>query len=360
MKTVIIQTVVPDYRIGLFSGLRKEMGDNLLILCGRKDFGTLVTADSAVSLVDKVANHYLFGKTLLWQSLPWRTVVSADIVIVNGNVRNISTTILSLIRKLTKKRTINWNHLKGRNWWVSSLRAFHLRLFDCMICYTQEELKAAKQRYPWLKVYAAPNACMNKRDCCPEALESTAVKDVVYVGRLVENKKPVFLLRAFKKALEGNIVPNNTKLCFVGAGPEETKLREIIYRDYSLKDRVDFAGHVSDVQTLKSIYGKSLIAVSPGYVGLSCIQAFAFGVPMVISKTEPHSPEIEACVEGFNSYFYETDNIDSFCKTIDQAYKERDKIVRNRMVLAEWTAEHYSFENMIKQFLSVINQTWSK
>ena len=73
-------------------------------------------------------------------------------------------------------------------------------------------------------------------------------------------------------------------------------------------DRVRFAGHVSDFETLSSYYWNALVSVSPGYAGLSLIQSHWFGVPMIIARDEPHAPEIEAAIEGENAVLVTSDS----------------------------------------------------
>ncbi|MDH8179555.1 glycosyl transferase, partial [Klebsiella pneumoniae] len=67
---------------------------------------------------------------------------------------------------------------------------------------------------------------------------------------------------------------------------------------------------------LKEIYSKSFVSISPGYVGLSITQSLSFGVPMLVSKDENHSPELEALQTGLNGGFFNTNDPQSLADEI--------------------------------------------
>ena len=119
-------------------------------------------------------------------------------------------------------------------------------------------------------------------------------------------------------------------------------------------------GHIQDTSVLRKLYGSSFCSVSSGYVGLSATQSFSFGIPMIVSKDEPHSPEIEACQAGFNCKFFQTDNVDDLACKLSAFYSEREHFFRLRNQISEFTAENYSFEAMRDTFIQAIGETWEK
>jgi hypothetical protein len=86
---------------------------------------------------------------------------------------------------------------------------------------------------------------------------------------------------------------------------------------------------------------------------LSAIQSFGFGVPMLVSKDENHSPEIEA-VNELNSTFFETDNIDSCGIEILKYFKNKNKWVSTREKIVEHCKKNYSAENMTQTFIKLV------
>jgi len=75
---------------------------------------------------------------------------------------------------------------------------------------------------------------------------------------------------------------------------------------------------------------------------------------MIVSRKEKHSPEIEACEEGFNTVFFETDSVDSLASHLAAIYS--DAVVWNarREAIAERIADKYTYDGMISTFESAI------
>ncbi|GAB3365846.1 hypothetical protein GCM10027431_07270 [Lysobacter rhizosphaerae] len=119
-------------------------------------------------------------------------------------------------------------------------------------------------------------------------------------------------------------------------------------------DRVKFFGHVTDREELRKLYEHALVSASPGYVGLSITQSFAFGVPMIISQTEPHSPEIEAAIAGFNCAFFETDNADDFARVLSECFESKTEWLGRRSAIALECANAYSTELMAERLLGFL------
>ena len=105
---------------------------------------------------------------------------------------------------------------------------------------------------------------------------------VLSVGRLSKEKAHVDLLSAFKQLRETNS-ELNCRLIFVGDGPERGRL-EAAAESPGLKDRVVFAGQVSDVN---SFYAAAGVFVLPSHSEGSphvLLEAMAARVPVVATK----------------------------------------------------------------------------
>jgi glycosyltransferase involved in cell wall biosynthesis len=343
---VLQQPVIPDYRMGLFLLLKEHFGDDFSIFAGEVDFNkTTRSTPEAWKYFGKVRNHFIFGGGFLWQSGGVRAMLRADVLIVNANMRMLSNDFVLLARKMLGRRTIMWGHAEGKNAMAGLARGLFLRLCDSFIAYTDSQKDQLKKSYPWLRVRSAPNSCVFVRDCVPAVDPDGNYCDIIYVGRLVGEKKVRLLLEGFILALERGILPENARLVYVGAGPETDSLTAMA-RGHGASGRVEFAGHVSDVAKLREFYSRALVSVSPGYVGLSATQSFSFGVPMLVARNEFHSPEIEACREGMNAMFFESDNPSDLAEKLALFFKDKDQWAAKRVEISEWTKSHYSFEVM--------------
>ena len=360
VSIAIQQTIIPDYRMGLFRLLREHWGDQFQIYAGEADFGrSPVSTSDAWKCFQRINNVYLFGHRFLWQVGSLRALLSADVTVLNANMRVLSGVFVQGIRKLIGRPTVLWGHVQGQNAFASILRGLYLRSCDGFIAYTESQAELLRERYPWLKVWVAANSCVSSSDCVPVIAESRELNSFLYVGRLVEAKKVRLLLDGFIQAREQSLISDSIRLVFVGDGAERPVL-EARANEAGVSDVVDFKGHVSAVETLRSYYRTAICSVSSGYVGLSATQSFSFGVPMLIADDEFHSPEIEACKEGFNAMFFSSNNANSLAHKLGQMLNFKSEYLVRREVVAAWTQSNYSFEVMRDVFVDAVDGVLGK
>lgn len=341
--------------MGLILLLREKWGDAFQVYAGDADFGgSPVSTEDAWGYFERVDNRYLFGGRFLWQWGCFRKLLSADVTILNGNMRMLSNTAVLLLRRGLGRRTILWGHAKGRNGVASVLRGLYLRLCNGFIAYTESQAQSLRERYRFLTVWVAANACVHAEDCVPLHAEIDEVDSILYVGRLVKAKKVRLLLEGFIQARQTGKLPDSIRLVFVGDGAERTALEEMV-EAAGLTQRVEFAGHVGDVAKLREYYRRAICSVSPGYVGLSATQSFSFGVPMLVARDEFHSPEIEACQKGFNAEFFQSDDVNSLASALEEMYRDKRTWFAKRKDIAEWTRSKYSFQAMAESFQAAIS-----
>jgi glycosyltransferase involved in cell wall biosynthesis len=198
-------------------------------------------------------------------------------------------------------------------------------------------------------VVAARNALYRKAEL--GALPPQGRTGFIFVGRLVPEKKPDVLIRAFLDA-RGQL-PKGTCLTLVGDGPLRPSLeRQVATAD--AEESVRFVGHVSDLPTLRTLYADALASVSPGPVGLSLIQSLGFGVPMIIAGAPNHGPEIEAAREGYNSLMCEHGSAASLTRALLRVSAERETWLSRARDIAEDCRSSYSLDLMVDRVVEAI------
>jgi glycosyltransferase involved in cell wall biosynthesis len=225
------------------------------------------------------------------------------------------------------------------------------RLTDALVVYTETEARELRARMPGAEITATPNALYSVNEIGPAPGASPCT--FVYVGRLVESKKPGLALDAFLRVRRD--LPLDCTLVFIGDGPLRLQLQSTA-RVARAQDRVRFLGpcDATDTALLRSIYGESIASLSPGYVGLSIIQSLSFGIPMILARDEPHAPEIEAAVEGENAVIVESDSPDAFGRALVTVARERDSWLARRPAIARRCAERYAVELMAERLLASV------
>lgn len=354
LDLVILQTCLPDYRQSLFEKLAGA-DPRIHLVCGQSYFTEgLALRSEPAPWRTSVDNQYYFQRSTLWQSGVLSLIAESQVVITEFNPRILSTWILLLRRWIKGRRTILWGHLWGQHgpkWVAQCMRYLMLKLSDGMICYTRSQQSELQRILPNLPSWAASNSCVTREQCMPTDPPETA-PCVVYIGRLIREKKPMLLLEAFARAMPR--LPCDAKLLLIGDGTERVGLEKRA-QELGLTDRIELPGHIGDVERLRKEYARAVVAVSPGYVGLSAIQAMAFGVPMLVSRNESHSPEIEACVEGKTAEFFDTDNVDDLADRLAGFFASDSAWRHRRAEISSFIADNYTFDGMVEKFVEAIN-----
>jgi glycosyltransferase involved in cell wall biosynthesis len=351
--TALLQTTIPEYRASIVTALRARLGGQLLVLAGENDFEPTVRLTVADLGVVVVPNVYLIGRRLVWQRRCIRRLLQPDVVVLELNPRVLSSWVVLAVRHIRRKPTVLWGHAWPRSGAASQtdrIRHAMRRLASGILVYTDTQADELSHRMPKATIRSAPNALYSQR-LAVAATDTRTARDVLFVGRLVARKKPALLLEAFLAALPS--LPDDTSLVFVGDGDLREQLEQRV--DIAgAEDRVRFEGSVTDFQALRNLYWDALVSVSPGYVGLSLIQSLWFGVPMIIARDEPHSPEIEAAQDGTNSILVASDSITDLRDAIAGAFADRAAWAARGPSIARACSARYSVESMVGSMVEVI------
>jgi glycosyltransferase involved in cell wall biosynthesis len=341
----IAQTTVTDYRLPVFSALGKSVSD-FAVIAGQESFDRSVPLPPYNSdWICSVRNVFLLRRSCLWQRGALSYLRRHSVVVLDWNPRNLLTTCAIRVLRNPKRRIWVWGHAWGSGGPGMSpamgIRMNQALLADGVIAYTQSQAEFVSKRLKKSKVVYLGNSCVSKSEC---KWNATSVRtNVICVSRLIPSKKVELLVRAF--ALAQDKLPREAHLHIVGSGPCESELRNVAL---SLGIKVSFHGYISCMEKLRQIYEKAFVSVSPGYVGLSAIQAMSQGVPVIAADAEPHSPEIEACVEGQNARYFQSDNAVSLAEAIASVWNERDEWFSRGFAISADISQRYSYEHMVR------------
>jgi len=349
-KYIMSFTSIGDYRFGVMSTVQKLMGNDLEIYAGEKAFDPSIKLINTKDLpYTRIKNIYLVNQRILIQVMPFSHYLFCDVLLLDLNPRVLNVWLLVFIRKLMGKPVVLWGHAWPRSGIGSKsdiIRGWLRKLAKNIVVYTDTQANELTRYDNTLNITAAPNALYSADQM--NFINDSKRNDIIYVGRLVKEKKPEILLKSFISAC--SISDFLARLVFVGDGSERDRLESIVNKQpKSISQRIVFCGHINDYNTLSELYSHSFVSVSPGYVGLSITQSFSFGVPMIISKNEPHSPEIEAAIAGSNAIFFETDDIINLSNKLQLSFKNRNDLEKTGNEIVSSCQVKYSVENMAEK-----------
>lgn len=234
-----------------------------------------------------------------------------DIII---GVEGYFSVLVGLISNKIKSKTIGWEHssyeaylnTNKRYYWKQD-RIFKKALLNLYkhIVLTKEDKEAFENKLQ-IESITINNPLSFK------SFEKTTCdkKNILFVGRLVEQKGVEFLIDAFKivsqKEKEWNLI-------IVGDGVEKKYIQNKV-RKYDIEDRVTLIGDTNEV---KKYYLNSSIFVSSSIIegfGIAIIEAMECGLPVVAFENSGPKEIIDKNYK--NGILVEVKNIDDLSKAI--------------------------------------------
>lgn len=192
-----------------------------------------------------------------------------------------------------RPKYILWGHWYSTNQFANVFRDFLLKRADQLLMYGGEEIdRMIAQGIAPAKIIVAPNTVH-----VPEHKDysSSPKNSLLFVGRLQggsrrNSKRADLLLESFA-AIKGRI-SEDVVVDIVGGGDESGTLKRLADK-LGIAEKVKFHGHIDDNRILTGLFAKAIAFVSPGHVGLSVLQSFAHGVPVVTGKAIQHRRETQ-------------------------------------------------------------------
>lgn len=316
-RILIIQRVLTPYRFRFFQALARSPHLDLALANGDP---TPESALESVKTPDEALHFYVCNRFLgknewvVWSSGLLRLITPArfDVIIAEFNPRILSNLVACALARIRGLRFIWWGHgISPRSRSSSLITGIRLALIkwsDAVILY--EESMAThliECGVPKAKLFVARNTIDTDQI---EQLRAAGYPEerfrILYVGRLIISKKLLLLVRAFAVACPNLLAC--TRLTIVGDGPERAALATEI-EHLGLTDRVDLIPGTYDEHQLALYFNTAWLSIAPGPVGLLAIHSLAYGVPVVVSKDEPHGPEFAVLQHGTNAEIIPSDSV---------------------------------------------------
>lgn len=358
-NVIIIQPVVPSYRVDFFNRLAKR----LAIKCPVKIYASNVDHLGVKSVnksdvfyeelgpIKSILSIFLYQKGVL--DIP---INRGDIVFINGNPRFISNLLLLVKIKMVGAKIVWWGH----GWsstsvqWRAKIRTKIMAFFDYVLLYTEAEIDSIRiLGYNKENVMALNNGLNVKSiQSLVGEIDRQYNSDILFIGRLTDKSKLNQIIYAislleFKKDFHLHVI---------GDGPlkdEYIKMSKI----YNVENRIIWHGEILDEYKIANISNLCRGFVYSGSVGLSIIHAFAYGLPAVVHRNRlHHMPEIAAFEEGYNGLGFDENDEKSLADAIDIILSNNDLVSTMSENARATVAKSFNLEDMVERFYKVIEK----
>lgn len=288
---MIVQEYIPHYRIALFDRLGQEEHLDVTVLHSGKP-----TASPDRRYHEIIVNQHALGM-LRYQDRVMELSNAFDLVILMFDMRYIST--LRLLLNSGQIPVILWGIGLGQREWVNKLRMAVMNKAKGLVLYDGAVIpRFVENGFPEERIFIANNTV----HVDAQVDWGTPRQNFLFVGQFKERKRVQDLLSAFYCARQE--LPESVHVNIVGSGAQRAELEEQA-TELGIEDRVSFLGKITQSEKLAPLFASAIAYVSPGHVGLSVLQSFAHGVPVVTTKDTFHGPEANNMEDEVNSLYYD-------------------------------------------------------
>jgi glycosyltransferase involved in cell wall biosynthesis len=316
IKTCLIYNYAQHYRASIFSLLDKELdiefyfGDKMQDV-KKMDYSLLSNFKYELKNIKIISSIY-------WQKGAIKLFFKKyDNYIILGEYYCISTWILLILCKISKKKIYLWTHgWYGReNLWKKIIKKFFFNLGNGVFLYGDYAKKLMiLEGFSKEKLHVIYNSLdyelqkkiriENPKSDVYFNYFNNSYPTLIFTGRLTVEKKLDQLVNATKILKDSGFLLN---LVFIGEGNDKinliNKLNSLGIKDYW------FYGACYDEYKLGELIFNSSICISPGNVGLTAMHSLVYGTPLIThSDFTNQGPEFESIIPGVTGDFFTKDD----------------------------------------------------
>lgn len=314
MKVLLIQGIIPHYRVPIFDELGKKVDLTIIYSQGKEPQNVSFKCIK----VDTFQLRYIIHKKNLY-----KMAKKYDVIIGTFDLSYLYMRLLALFPH--RYKLIYWgigvsagyNQRFDENQVIVRRLIKYIKKADAVIFYSEYPVnKYVKMGIPMEKMYVANNTVK----VLPSKEEE---KDsILFIGSLYKQKRIDILLNAYLNAYKKNShIPN---LILVGDGEEREKINNWILNN-ALESKVFLLGGIYDENKLVPLFEKAIMCISPDQAGLSVLKSMGYGVPYVTHKNAITGGEIFNIINGETGVLME--NFDELETIILDSYRNKEKYI---------------------------------
>lgn len=369
-KVMIIQRLLPTYRISIFDRLAKQF--DLVVL--HTKLKSSIRQGNAVYAKKILFIKYWKGESNLFL-LPFFSILKfrPQVIIHEASIGLISLPLTLILSKMMGIKFILWGHgynvQKGFDpkSYNTKLRLIYYRFADKIILYGNNAKKKISTIIDENKLVVALNTLdtekfnsiksqLLQKDKFSLLKELNFKKkyNLIFLGRIVNRKNPSILFDILLYLNQK--MTNQVCLHIIGDGPNLSTLIELANSYEITSDKLKFYGAIYDEEKLAKYLICCDILVNPGYVGLSIVHAFAYNCPVITfnqNATGPfHSPEIEYLINNETGFL--VNSVDELKIILYNYLTNYDEQVRIKNNIENFMVKNLSIENMVNSIINAI------
>lgn len=364
-KIRIFQPIVPHYRVALFEGIAKRYPAKVEIWAGNKAYGGKNSYQVAGAVCDFSHEFKKIGP-FVWQlGLSLRGLRRGDVVVVCGDIHQLSTIFIAIRARMKRIRVVWWGHHKtaGAKRWRVAMRIQIMKwVADTVLFYTKEGVQwYASLGNDISHVYATENAIeldpmrnattkWNEERLRQFAEEKGVVgkKLFLFCSRLLPKVKLELAIRALT-GLERDCL-----LVVIGDGIMREKYERLAC-ELGVSSKIRWEGILLDQDQLAPWFLLSKAFVYPGAIGLSIFHSFSYGLPVITHGNKNNQmPEFAAMIEGKTGLLFKEGDWKCLQRAMGVILADDKNRTRMSTFCKEYVFANFTMEKMVENFCRAI------
>lgn len=364
----VLHVWVPEYRVPLYEGVGRRYPGRVDIQASQFQDG-----DSPLFQIDGVACDYehklsKFGPFYIERGLSIAGLRRGDVLVIDGNVRNILLMLLLVKARIKGLRVVWWaqHWTFGSNVFNLWLRILISRILsDVYLCYTKSGIDFLEKRgYQRNRLFATGNTIdlesIKKATECwtklklEEFRKSNGLmnKNVLLLCGVLREK--VRLQQLLEALSDARLAEKALVLVVIGDGACKEKWKSL---SSSLKvdSKIIWVSAIRDQMKLAPWFLSADAFVYPGAIGLSILHAFSYGLPVLThDNVKNQGPEYEAMNNGVTGLTFRENDVKDLAEKIEYLLNSSEERQKMGRCAKELVFEKYSMSTMVDNFCNAV------
>lgn len=307
-RVAFVHHVIPSYRGDLLEAVAEYSDIELVAMSSQPDTKLGFARPSALGYkLHELHPHHirLWGRSLIWLRGLYSALAAEtpDVIVTTGNWSFVSNLTVAAYKLTHSVKVLVLRH--GQDYQALPQHQRFLRaaasklrdgaLFDGTILYTHHEARASRRSGESHCVGYLNNTI--KTSIVERPAQSGSRVTLACIGRLTEEKRFDLAILAVSCLQQRGV---DVELEIIGDGPERAALTNLAH---ATAVRTRFHGAIYEQDIIQGVLSRAIAVLHPGRVGLSIVEAFAAGCPVITTSRQDHCPEIAYLKDGINGFF---------------------------------------------------------
>tara|TARA_B100000963_G_scaffold360897_1_gene393684 strand:- start:715 stop:1749 length:1035 start_codon:yes stop_codon:yes gene_type:complete len=331
---LIVQRIIPHYRVSFFEELSKKITIHLLTTAKPRVKLNLHRNSRLIIL-----NNLNIKNFLLINPIPYFFSDKYNSIIVESNL--VFSLLYFVLLPFRGHKVVIWGSWYTKNKFANFSRKLIHLFSKGAIFYADSHMKYfAKYTKNKNNLKVSRNTIILKERYFLDYKNlSCKKKYIIFIGKLVERKRLVELLKIWKEIKEYSSIKKDVKLLIIGDGEYKPILRQKIL-EFGLSKSVLMTGYINQDEILKKYFVRSFASISLGQVGLFAPQSMLHGVPFLCLEGSHSGGEIDNVINGKTGFQF---------KSINQLKSKLIKIINEDSYDLRKRTLNYAINNLNKK-----------